>query len=155
MKNPLVDRIQFKNDYKLFVRFLKETHSYACYQEEFKATEKDFVRFMLRNFGDKESSYLSIASISNVSTIDNSFSWSETKEGHDYWGFLNYYYRVLFNYYSKFQYINNYRFNHDTMKANEFLKGYLEASQHYGRPKKVKHSLVGTALQAIYSLFKR
>ena len=64
---------------KFFLRFLKEHHCFGKYQRAlFEAKDYRANDFIKRRCEDW---YFGI--------IGNSFSWSNTKEGHDYWSNLN------------------------------------------------------------------
>ena len=64
---------------KFFLRFLKENHCFGKYQralfERSNYRANDFIKNECENC--------------NYGIIGNSFSWSNTKEGHDYWSNLN------------------------------------------------------------------
>ena len=71
---------------KFFLRFLKEHHCFSKYQRAlFEAKNYRDNNFIKRQ-----------CEICNFGIIDNSFIWSDTKEGHDYWSNLNYEFRKLY-----------------------------------------------------------
>ena len=71
---------------KFFLRFLKENHCFGKYQRALFTSKNyrsnDFIKRQC------ESCYFEI--------INNSFIWSDTKEGDSYWRHLNYEFRKLY-----------------------------------------------------------
>ena len=65
---------------KFFLRFLKENHCFGKYQRAFNA---EYEGYRSNDFIKKQCEHC------NYGIIDNSFIWSNTKEGHDYWWNLN------------------------------------------------------------------
>ena len=71
---------------KFFLRFLKEHHCFGKYQRAlFEAKDYRANDFIKRQ-----------CEICNFFITENSFSWSDTKEGIDYWRNLNYEFRKLY-----------------------------------------------------------
>ena len=64
---------------RFFLRFLKENHCFGKYQRAlFEAKNYRANDFIKRQCED-----------CNSEIINNSFTWSDTKEGHYYWKYLN------------------------------------------------------------------
>ena len=72
---------------KFFLRFLKENHCFGKYQRAFNA---EYDGYGANNFIKRQCENC------NYGIIGNSFSWSNTKEGHSYWKHLNNKFRKLY-----------------------------------------------------------
>ena len=72
---------------KFFLRFLKENHCFGKYLRAFNAEYEDY---RSNDFIKRQ------CESCNYGIIDNSFIWSDTREGHDYWSNLNNEFRSLY-----------------------------------------------------------
>ena len=65
---------------KIFLRFLKENHCFSKYQRALFEAYKERANIKFHELLIRETEKI----------INDSFIWAHTREGHNYWQFLNY-----------------------------------------------------------------